>query len=140
MNLPNPGSPGAFGSVRKHDRHTGIDLYCEEGTEVLALEAGTVVAVVEFTGPDTDPPSPWWNATRAILVEGNENVLCYGEVNPHVAVGDQVTTGQVLGRVLRVLKENKGLPMSMLHFEMYALGTRSPVWWPLGEPQHGQPH
>ena len=131
MKISPPGSPGAFGAVRKHDRHTGIDLYCEAGTEVRAFETGRFTAVVEFTGPLTDPPSPWWNPTQAVLVESLDHILCYGEIDPWVATGDNIELGQVLGTVLQVLKENKGRPVSMLHFEMYTLGTTSPVWWQL---------
>lgn len=133
QHLPISGSPGSFGAVRKYDVHTGVDLYCDAGTTVLAVEAGTVVAVVAFTGPHSDPPSPWWNPTRAILVEGSDHVLCYGEVLSHVEVGDVVQPGQVIGSVLQVLKEDKGRPMSMLHFEMYERGTTEPVWWRPGE-------
>lgn len=131
--IPAPTSQGSFGATRLHDVHTGIDLYCEEGTPVLAAERGIVVAVVPFTGPGTDPPSPWWNATEAILVEGEEHVLCYGEVHSVVRVGDVVEPGQVIGSVLQVLKKDKGRPMSMLHFEMYERGTTDPVWWRPGE-------
>ena len=130
---PAPSSPGSFGAVRKHDVHTGVDLYCPDGTPVVAAERGTVIAVVPFTGPGTDPPSPWWNPTRAILVEGVDHVLCYGEVLSHVEVGDVVQPGQAIGSVLRVLKEDKGRPTSMLHFEMYERGTTEPVWWHPGE-------
>lgn len=134
--IPAPNSPGSFGAVRKHDVHTGIDLYCAARTRVLAVEAGTVVAILDFTGPDSDPPSPWWNPTMAVLIEGQDHVLCYGEVLPrNISVGDQVEPGQVIGTVLQVLKEYKGRPVSMLHFEMYERGTRDPVWWQKGEPK-----
>jgi murein DD-endopeptidase MepM/ murein hydrolase activator NlpD len=134
QSLPAAGSGGEFGAIRKHDIHTGVDLYCPEGTEVVAVEAGVVVAVVPFTGPATDPPSPWWNATDAVLIENRDEVLCYGEIQSVVAVGDKVEAGQIIGKVGQVLKNDKGRPMSMLHFEMYEPGTREPVWWQHGEP------
>jgi len=131
--FPAPGSPGAFGVARKHDIHTGVDLYCPEGTSVFAVEPGVVVAILPFTGPKAD--SPWWNDTDCILVQGEQHVLCYGEIAPaDLKVGDTVEAGRLLGWVTRVLQKDKGRPMTMLHFERYTLGTTEPVWWKLGEP------
>ena len=45
-----PDEPGQFGTRRVEDVHTGVDLYCELGTEVRAVEAGEVVALEWFTG------------------------------------------------------------------------------------------
>jgi len=33
-----PGKEGQFGTVRKHDIHTGIDLYCRQGEEVYLIQ------------------------------------------------------------------------------------------------------
>lgn len=131
--IPAPGAPGSFGARRKFDVHTGVDLYCAQGAAVFAVERGTVVAIEVFTGPNTVPPSPWWNETHAILVESRERVLCYGEVSPLVQIGDTVEPGQHIANVVRVLKTDKGRPMDMLHFEMYKHGTRATVWWKLDE-------
>lgn len=46
-----PHAGGVFGAVRKYDIHTGIDLYCESGDHVYAIEDGIVVNVCHFTGP-----------------------------------------------------------------------------------------
>jgi acyl carrier protein phosphodiesterase len=82
--------PGKFGAVRKHDVHTGVDLYCAEGQPVQAVEAGTVVAILDFTGPKAG--SRWWRDTRAVMVEGAEHVVLYGEIReaPELAVGTVV--------------------------------------------------
>ena len=130
--LSEPGSQGAFGAVRKHDIHTGVDIHCSDTTQVLAAEPGTVVAVLQFTGEAVG--SPWWNDTWAVLVEGDERPICYGEVQAHVPVGAHVAPGDLIGRILPVLKKTDRCT-TMLHFEMYTKGTREPVWWRLGEPQ-----
>ena len=131
-----PDAPGQFGAVRKKDIHTGVDLYCEVGTDVLAVEDGTVVLVEVFTGPNTTPPSPWWNETHAVLIEGRHGVITYGEIQPSVRVGDRVRGGQIIGRVASpVLKTFKGRPMVMLHFERMAPQTRETFWWPLDTPR-----
>jgi hypothetical protein len=48
--IPAHPHPGAFAARRRHDVHTGVDLYCSEGEPVLAVEDGDVVNVEPFTG------------------------------------------------------------------------------------------
>ncbi len=127
--LPLDQHPGAFGVRRKHDVHTGIDLYCPEGTPVRAVEDGTVVAVIPFTGAIVDPPMPWWHDTHAVMVEGESGVVLYGEVTPGVEVGQTVVRGEEVARVKQVLKKDKGRPMSMLHLELHKTGSRTWVEW-----------
>ena len=130
-----PEDPGTFGAVRRHDVHTGIDLYTYPGMPVLAVEDGVVVAIEKFTGAEAG--SPWWNDTEAVLVEGASGVVCYGEiVTPkEMKVGDQLRREGYVGGVRTVLKKDKGRPMTMLHFELYRHATRETVWWRRGEPK-----
>lgn len=127
-----PHSQGIFGAERKHDIHTGIDLYCNPGDPVVAMESGRIVAIEVFTGPHANPPTPWWQDTYAVLVEGASGVLVYGEIEPdsNRVVGDMVLPGQMLGKVQTVVTKNKGLPTTMLHLERLAPGSRTvaPVW------------
>jgi len=126
--LPLPPHPGAFGVERQHHFHEGVDLYCASGTPVKAVEAGTVVAIIPFTGPKAG--SDWWHDTDAVLVEGASGVVLYGEITPGgIKVGDAVERGAVLGHVVQVLKTDKGRPMSMLHLEFHAAGTRDAYEW-----------
>jgi phosphopantothenoylcysteine decarboxylase len=121
--------PGAFATQRKHERHTGVDLYTHEGVVVHAVESGKVVGIEHFTG-EWDK-SPWWNNTDCILIEGATGVVCYGEVevSDYIKVGDSVMQGQYLAKVKPVLpkgKERKDIPghsLSMLHMELYPHGT-----------------
>jgi hypothetical protein len=128
--LPMFPHPGAFASPRKHDVHTGVDLYCPEGTVVRAVEAGVVISIENFTGPDSDPPTPWWLPTQAVLVEGESGVIVYGEIATFAEMGMSLKAGDMIGAVRRVLRNDKGYPMSMLHLELHAKGTKvsSPVW------------
>lgn len=130
-----PDEPGCFGVFRKSDRHTGVDLYCELGTEVVACEDGIVRVIEPFTGPTAE--SPWWNDTVAVLIEDGWKVSVYGEISrPLVTEGQQVKRGQVIGVIDRpVLKSNKGRPMVMLHFERMHCWARKTLWWKLGEQQ-----
>lgn len=129
-----PHEQGLFGAIRKHDIHTGIDLYCHPGDPVYAIEKGLVVGVVPFTGPSAG--FPWWNDTKAVLVEGPSGVFLYGELEPRVKVDDILLPGMVIGNVLTVLKKDKGLPMTMLHLELYKKGYRgSGEVWELGKPK-----
>lgn len=126
---------GAFGFVRKHDIHTGVDLYCENESPVYAIECGEVVGIIEFTGPKAE--SPWWNETRAILIEGASGVFVYGELieREGLKVGDNIECGDIIGKVVTVLKHDKGKPMTMLHLELYEHKTRDVVWWNLDKPK-----
>jgi len=129
-----PDKQGAFACERRHDVHTGIDLYCEVGTEVLALEDGKVISIEGFTGEHADDPSPWWRDTKAILVEGASGVVAYGEVCPLVEVGQPVHAGDTIGTVVCVLLEFKGRPMTMLHIELLKPDAET-AWWKKGEPR-----
>lgn len=142
--------PGAFGALRKFDRHTGVDLYVPEGATVVALEAGVVVAIDHnFTGGDDTPKDvhgePVWLKTAALLVEGVSGVLLYGEIalEPGLSIGQRVESGQRVGTVQRVLRpKTDGRPYanpansaSMLHMELYRAGTTRAIFWQRDEPQ-----
>lgn len=126
--LPLGTHPGAFGVKRCYHTHEGVDLYCAEGSVVKAVEDGTVVAVLPFTGEHAN--LPWWENTWVVMVEGETGVVAYGEITASVKVGDQLKAGDTVGNVIRVLKKDKGRPMSMLHLELHVRGTRScPEWY-----------
>ena len=72
--------PGSFGYKRKFDIHTGVDLYCNKGDQVFAIEDGEVVAIEWFTGEKVD--MPWWNNTQAVAIKGKSGVINYGEIIP----------------------------------------------------------
>ena len=128
--LPLSPHPGAFGVQRKHHVHEGVDLYCPAGTAVCAVEQGTTVAIIPFTGPEADPPSPWWQNTWAVLVEGESGVVVYGELfKPNRGVGELIRQGEEVGAVKQVLLKDKGYSMSMLHLELHELGTRTTFDW-----------
>lgn len=133
--LPFPPHVGAFGVMRKNHVHEGVDLYCPEGTPVNAVEDGVVVLRQNFTGPKAN--SPWWHDTEALLVEGESGVIVYGEIAPreNMHVGTRVKRGEEIGTVVRVLTEDKGRPMSMLHLELHARGTRDTYEWPVQGPR-----
>lgn len=126
-----PDHPGSFGFKRANHTHEGVDLYCPEGTPVAAVEDGLVVAVILFTGAHAVPPSPWWNDTWALLVEGDSGVVVYGEIKLDLDYwpGDFIHAGEVIGHVVQVLTKDKGRPMSMLHLELHTRGTTDAYEW-----------
>lgn len=126
---------GAFGVKRKHNCHNGIDLYCEPGEWVFAVEDGTVVDVRQWTGEAVG--SPWWEDTWAILVKGKFGVVAYGEVRfpESVKIGREVERGDHLGYVATVLTRDKGRPVTMLHFQMYTHGNLCAGGWVTNDPK-----
>lgn len=127
---------GAFGTARRFDTHTGVDLYCNEGDEVFAIEDGIVVLIEHFTGKDAN--SEWWNDTMAIHIESESGVIVYGELTPlqGIAEGMNISAGQKIGVVTRVLKKDKGRPTTMLHVELYKKGSRQSCIWEKNKPQN----
>jgi len=128
--------PGAFGAIRTHDIHTGVDLYCKNKDLVFAVEDGTVVLVDDFTGKITN--TPWWNDTKAVMIEGATGVVNYGEIEPYCKLNQIIKKGDLIGYVVPVLKSKKenipGHSVAMLHVELYKHGVRNFVdkW------EHGQ--
>ncbi len=129
--------PGGFGVIRKFDRHTGMDIYCEPEQQVVAVEDGIVISIEDFTGENSIPPSPWWNNTSSVLVEGASGVVVYDEIRPleAIKIGQHIKSAEVIGNVVTVLKKDKGLPMTMLHIAagillvLFAYNQRSIPGW-----------
>jgi murein DD-endopeptidase MepM/ murein hydrolase activator NlpD len=126
-------SVGDFAYRRSFYHHPGIDIYCDNNQEVLAIEDGVVVNLEVFTGPMATPPSPWWNETHSILIEGSSGVLGYCELTPvpHIKTGVHIKAGDVIAHITPVLKKDKGNGTTMLHFEQYEFNTREHVTWVL---------
>lgn len=125
---------GVFAHKRSYYFHQGVDLYVQGPAPVLAAEDGTVVAVVDFTGP---PDHPHWLYTQAVLVHGRSGVICYGEVMPKkwLKVGYSLEEGEKFANVVPVIPRGMERPdifghsRHMLHFELYTPGTLEPVSW-----------
>ena len=125
--IPVGSHPGAFGVVRRFHVHEGVDLYCDPGTPVRAVESGRVIAIKWFTGPSVGLEH--WHDTMAVFVEGASGVVVYGEIMPAVVPGQTVIAGDLIGRVVTVLRKDKGRPTAMLHMELHVSGTNRPVEW-----------
>jgi len=143
--IPNEGSVGDFAFRRSFYHHPGIDIYCPVLQEVYAIEDGVIVNSEVFTGAVADPPSPWWNTTWSIMVEGKSGVIGYCELMPVIdllpqanPVGMKVAEGQKLGIIIPVLKKDKGNGTTMLHLEHYVPGTKEHVTWLLDTPKPEQ--
>jgi phosphopantothenoylcysteine decarboxylase len=136
--IPVGNHPGAFGYRRRHDVHTGVDLYVAPGLAALAhvraVEPGTIRAISPFTGPSAG--FAWWLDTRAVLVEGPSGCVGYCEMEPlpGLVVGQKVKKGERLGQVVPVLRPGKERPdipghsRWMLHVELYERDLENVQW------------
>lgn len=134
--IPLAPHPGSFGYVRKNHIHEGVDLYAEEGDDVLAIEDGKVISIIPFTGEIAG--SPWWNDTYSIFVQHDGYIINYGELIPveHLKEGSIVKAGDIIGNIRTVLLKDKGRPMAMLHIEMYKPEAVAPITeWSLNTTQ-----
>lgn len=116
---------GSFGVKRKYDRHSGVDLYCNDGDLVFAIESGIVTEINWFTGPKAG--HSWWNNTRCVCIEGDTGVIVYGEIQEdeqRIKIGNFIEIGSRIGEVKQVLKKDKGKPMSMLHIMLLKHGYK----------------
>lgn len=131
---------GAFGVIRKFHTHEGIDLYCKTGDGVYAIENGEVILIEDFTGEKANPPSIWWNNTKAIHIKGESGIIVYGEVLEIEGLkeGDIIRQGDLIAKVTPVLKKDKGRPMEMLHLELYDIryGNQMAYCWDKGLEKH----
>lgn len=134
------GSVGDFGAKRSFYYHPGIDIYCDSNQEVVAIEDGVVVKFEQFTGANANPPSPWWNDTWSVLVEGESGVIGYCELvmADELDIGMEIKAGDPIGNIIPVLKKDKGNGTNMLHLELYETGTRNHVTWVLKSPKPRQ--
>ena len=128
--LPFRPHPGGFGVKRRNHYHEGIDIYAPPGEAIYAVEDSIVSHIGPFTGEHCG--SPWWENTQAIVLTGASGSVVYGEieVNSNLKVGDLVSANQLVGKVLTVLKKDKGRPKSMLHLELQKTWTGK---WESGE-------
>ena len=135
INVPLFPHKGAFAATRKYHMHEGVDLYADDGEQVFAVEDSIIVKIENFTGLNANPPSPWWEDTMAVLAEGASGVVVYGEIDPLWTLSERsiLRRGDLVGFVKRVLRVDKGLPMSMLHLELHVHGTTSTCEWKRGE-------
>ena len=111
--------PRAFGAPRDNGarKHAGCDLYAPVGTEILAVEAGTVTRGCYL----------FYDVVFALEVTGaSGRVIRYGEISAAAAgirLGIQVSEGQVIAHVGKM----KTVAQSMLHLEMYAGTAQGPL-------------
>lgn len=129
--IPEEGAVGDFAFRRSFYYHPGVDVYCDFGQEIQAIENGIVVHIENFTGPNAEPPSPWWLDTQSILIEGKSGVIGYCEIKPllQIKIGAVVKEGDLIATVVPVLKKDKSNGTTMLHFEHYIPGTEHHVTW-----------
>ncbi|MBW2523346.1 MAG: M23 family metallopeptidase [Deltaproteobacteria bacterium] len=95
-----------FGAGRSKGRkHGGCDLIAPRGTDVYAVDDGTVI----------QGPYYFYEGTYALEVKHKSFVVRYGEIEKKVAAG--IEAGAKLEKGQRIGDVGK---LKMLHFEMYS--------------------
>lgn len=100
--------------------HVGLDLYANQGDEVVACEDGRIVNYYPFYRTSKGDMS------YALLIAHADLVINYGEVAETSrrdygwSVGDRVRAGQKIGTISGT---------AMLHFETYRSGTTANARW-----------
>jgi murein DD-endopeptidase MepM/ murein hydrolase activator NlpD len=110
--------PRCFGNAREggNRSHAGCDLYAPPGTDILAVEDGIVLR----TGYQ------FYLSSIAIYIEHASGVIRYcelGEISESLKIGSTVRAGQVIAKIGKL----QGLPLSMLHLEMYSGTVSGPL-------------
>ena len=105
--------PRSFGANRSggQRKHAGCDLYAPEGTDVYAMEDGTVLVA----------PYPFYGGTYALEIDHLKYIGRYTEIKeaaPGIRRGVKVKKGQLIASVGKITTKN-GTVLQMLHFEMY---------------------
>jgi murein DD-endopeptidase MepM/ murein hydrolase activator NlpD len=83
------------GSVYRHDLHLGIDYACPEGSPLVAVDGGTVVA----QGKDPWSGNAWFVQLRIRRTASYDLHVLYYHLqagSPKFKVGDKVRAGQVI--------------------------------------------
>lgn len=82
--------PRSFGASRDHGarKHAGCDLYAPAGSEVLAVEDGTVIR----------GPYPFYDVVHALEAQHPSGTVRYGEI-AHAAEGIETGVTVKVGRV-----------------------------------------
>lgn len=116
---------GSFGSKRKSNYNTGVDVFCPPELDVYALEGGVVVKVII---KDT---------FKIVMVEGYSGVVAYGNVLPEedLVEGMAIEVGDIIGTTIPYYVHTKAgeeLVISKLHIEYYRHGTKFPEFWAFG--------
>ena len=116
------------GEIRRIRRfHCGVDLFANEGDEVIAVEPGEVVNRYIFVKGQRQDGSRYAVACLLIKSLRRNVVINYGEVDNDsctLSRGDRVAAGDVIARV------GKMRISSMLHLECYRGGeTRNRRWY-----------
>lgn len=139
--------PGLFGAVRKHDVHTGVDVYVypHEGPRfddhdvVVPVEDGVVMHIGQFTGKRVG--SPWWLDSEFVAVRGRSGIVVYGEilVELNLRVGMFVEQDTRLGIVTSILRKDPVVSVyphsqRMLHLELLRgdAACECAPEWPVG--------
>lgn len=127
------GQTNSIGSEEYHNPNLlkcGIDIVCLPNVSIYAVESGIVVSIETFFD---NKKKPWISSSKALLVAGDNGVVCYGNIEPcdEIEVGMKVSRGQPIGKTVswfsKPSKSEQG--DTRLRFELYRHNTKQRPKW-----------
>ena len=115
-----PPAWGDYGHNRASGKrsHGGCDVYADEGTKVVAVKSGTIIA------EETVKMSAGWGGAGAITIDHGDFIIRYGEVKNIKKTSGNVVQGEHIADVDNTTFYPK---QAMLHLEMYDKTATGPL-------------
>lgn len=104
--IPKSGNKGSFWEERSGMFNCGVDIGCPEGSIVVSIDEGIVIDIGVFSDPINEH---YFNKSYYVTVKSPEKInYKYASLaSISVEIGERIKPGSLLGRVGKIIDENK---------------------------------